>query len=270
MSVFEENMIRYRQREMPAVGGVYGVQEARILGFTPQLNLIFVDDGVLIRDTTPSTNLYVAAPADWRILLEKLRLEISIPTIVIQAYLKFERAASTISGFYIPVIDLQSVGGHITSGTEQGIRIGFQLIRADLSLGATFGLDAITWDSGFWKVATQGTIYGDSSRFEPGGPFNALDTNTTVSFSLFDPEGECSVSISSSLAMNFFPVPFNQPRRGIAGVFSAPFTNGPYTGMHVFIEEPGGVSLRRKLDLTNFRTGKLEDKIYVIGTDLLS
>ena len=170
MSVFEENMARYRERERPFVGGVYGEAEARILGFTPQLAISKVIDAVIIDSRAKTTKFFPTQTYPIDIQDEK---DIDAGTdFATQVIGKFDRPINDLRNVTIPLFGISHqnfvnapLGGSNTDDTL-GILL-FDLLKVDLNSG-TFKLEDLTWALAHKPVRVDlstSSLYSDSNNF---------------------------------------------------------------------------------------------------------
>lgn len=259
---FLQNLERYRRGVTPLVGGSEHSQGRLVVaGRDPPAFLEFISDGVMITDAAPTVNQYRAAPLFWATAGGANILFIN-DTLQQEVYWKFESPATNLDSLMIRMNQLFCSGDSINpspdnAGAEVFMRL--HLIKASLELGEPFGLDALTFTTG---NHTDGTLFNDATRFDSNGPFDFRSVRGAGG-SLFQGsivEGEGSL-FQDGVA------------RGSYLVFNPVLTQGPYTGILMFLFRTG-VDVDNELASAglrgDIRSKDLDERSFAIPSELLT
>ncbi len=247
----------------PGTGGITTVDHDVTLGYIEVRDLkpVFFNNGVTIRSDQASTNQFIPPPAHPLVDSGSDAVFLDVSSgVQRETYYKFEKSVTNITGIVI-ITGIIIAEGEVetgrTGGRAQGL-MKFHAIKTSLDLGATFGLDKITWDSG---NHTSGTLFGNAANFDGNGPFNITRVSGAGGG---DPPG-----FSISGQQDGTP---DGIAKGRYVAFNPALTNGPYTGIMMFI-------INQSIDLENeviqgdippnIRLDIPDQKAFILGSVLL-
>lgn len=180
----EDALTGYRERMRNTGGGVYGTQQARHLGMTPQQRIVPIVDWAILKEDDAGTNHHQGTP-------KTIKSDSAGGTNDHQLIAVFESPLSSIAGLFLPTASIS--GNWTTSGGSKAFNqnlfsIAHALLNVPVAAGNTFGVDAVTWTNAFHPLPYVGgtsTLYATASNFtdilaNPIGGINGQPGGMTV------------------------------------------------------------------------------------------